>query len=107
MISVCLFIASLLFDCCSFYFLLFDSLFDYSVFDYFVYLSVLILELYSRHFNPLNNNHPVLNKHHTTDSIIFVLVWEQEPITIIDIEGCLEQISPYGLSRRQDNKKIH
>jgi hypothetical protein len=75
-ISVCLFVASLLFDCCSFCFLLFDSLFDYSVFDYLVYLSVLILELYSRHFNPLNNNHPVVNKHNTTESTIFVLVWE-------------------------------
>jgi hypothetical protein len=66
-----LFIVSLLFNCCSFHFLLFDLLFDYSV-----YFSILILELYSMYFDPLNNNHPAVNKHHTADCTIFVLVQE-------------------------------
>jgi hypothetical protein len=55
-------------------FLLFDSLFDYSVFDYSVYFSVLILELYSRYFDPHKQNHPAVNKHRTADSTILVLV---------------------------------
>jgi hypothetical protein len=53
----------------------FSTLFD-SVFNYSVYFSVLILELYSRYLNPylIYNNHPAVNKHHTVDSTIFVSV---------------------------------
>jgi hypothetical protein len=55
---------------------LFNSVFDYSVFDYSVYFFVLILELYSRYFDPYltYNNHPAVNNHQTADSTIFVLV---------------------------------
>jgi hypothetical protein len=52
-------------------------LFSVSLFDYPVYFCVQILELYSRYFIPIhNNNHPPVNKHHTSDSTIFVLVYE-------------------------------
>jgi hypothetical protein len=59
----------------SFYIVRFSTLFD-SVFNYAVYFSVLILELYSRYLNPylIYNNHPAVNKHHTVDSTIFVSV---------------------------------
>ncbi len=57
---------------------LFDSVFDYSEFDYSVYFSVLIQELYSRYFDHYHyfifNNQPTINKHHTANSAIFVLV---------------------------------
>ncbi len=62
-----LFIVNSLFNYFSFRFLLFD---------YSVYFSILILELYSRYFDPLNNNHAAVDKHHTADNTIFVLVQE-------------------------------
>ncbi len=67
----CFFVAFLLFDYCSFCFFFVDY--------YSVYFSVLILELYSRYFDPLNYNHPAVNKHHRADSTIFVLVLEARP----------------------------
>jgi hypothetical protein len=65
---------SALFDSVFYY-----SVFDYSVFDYSVYFSVLILELYSRYFDPYfiyiqYINNLAVNEHHTADSAIFVLV---------------------------------
>jgi hypothetical protein len=41
---------------------------DYSLFDYSVLFSVLILEMYSRNFNPHNSNHPASQviRHYTT-----------------------------------------
>jgi hypothetical protein len=52
----------------------FVQLFSVGLLDYSVYFSVLILELYSKYFNPHNNNQPAVNKHHTADSTIFELV---------------------------------
>jgi hypothetical protein len=49
----------------------FVRLFSVRLFDYF---SVLILKLYSRYFDPHDYNHQAVNKHHTPDSTIFVLV---------------------------------
>ncbi len=47
---------------------------------------------------PLYTNHQAINKHHTADSVIFCLgIGNERPITIIDIEGYLEPISPYWL----------
>ncbi len=75
-------------------------LFGYSVFDY-----SFILELYSMYFDPLStNNHPAVNKHHTSDSVIFSLSIESESLlpswTLL---GYWEPISPYGLSGGRDN----
>jgi hypothetical protein len=80
-------------------------LFDYSVFDYLIipeYFSVLIRELYSRYFNPHNNNHPAVNKHSTADSTIFILVKEARAYYYHRHSGISEPISPYRLSRRRD-----
>jgi hypothetical protein len=68
--SVCFVRYQLLFDCCLSCFILFDFIVQLFMFDNSVYFSVLILELYSRYFDPLNNNHLAVNKHHTADSTI-------------------------------------
>jgi hypothetical protein len=52
----------------------FVKLFSVWFFNYSVYFEVLILELYSRYFDPHNNNHPAVNKHNTPECTIFVLV---------------------------------
>jgi hypothetical protein len=44
-----------------------------SVFKLFSICSVLIPEMYSRYFDPLNINHEAVNKHHTADRAIFCL----------------------------------
>jgi hypothetical protein len=45
-----------------------------SVFKLFGIFSVLILEMYSRYFDPVIQQPKAVNKHHTADSAIFVLV---------------------------------
>ncbi len=53
---------------------------------------------------PLYTNQQAVNKH-TADITIFCFsILSERPITIIDKEGYLEPISPYGLSRRRDIK---
>jgi hypothetical protein len=56
----------------------------------------------------LNANHQAVNKHRTADIAIFCLsIGSKRHIAIIDIEGYLEPISSYRLSRRQDSIDIY
>ncbi len=94
----------LLFNFCSFS-ALFNSvlLFDYSVFELFRVFSVLILELYSRYFNPtLQQPSGSQLTSYSRQHHLCLSIESERPITIIDIEGYPEPISPYGLSRRRD-----
>ncbi len=80
-------------------FLLFNSLFDHSVFDSSVYFSVLILELYSRYFDPHKQQPSGSQKtSFSRQRYLCLSIGSERPIVIIDIEGYLELISPNGLS---------
>jgi hypothetical protein len=70
-----------------------------SVFVLFRKCSVMILEMCSRHFDPINNNHlQSMNIiHQTAPSFVLVQYRSEWPITIIDIEGDIwNQYSPSG-----------
>jgi hypothetical protein len=80
-------IVYLLFDFICFFCALihFVQLFSVQLFVYSVYFSVLIMELYSRYFNPYftsTNNHLKVNKHHTSDSAIFCLSIGSESLSL-------------------------
>jgi hypothetical protein len=71
------------------------------VFDYSVYFCVLILESYSRYFDPINNNHPAVKTSYSRQHHLSLSIGSEIPITIIDIVGYSEPISPFGLSRQR------
>jgi hypothetical protein len=79
-------IVHLLFDFICFFCALinFVQLFSVRLFVYSVYFSVLIMELYSRYFNPYftsTNNHLKVYKRHASDSAIFFLSTGSESLS--------------------------